>query len=131
MGFPTVEDVSACVRGFTEDIILRRSLPVIFSSTTGRYTQPTPREEDQVFKALVYPTSPREAQVLPEGVRNKQLLTLFSTEKLNSASSRNGTDGDIVLYREDEYEVRKTEDWQNTGGFFKSIAVRIAPDGIR
>ena len=130
MGLPTVCDLSSCVRQFEENVVLRRSLPVIFNLTTGRYDQPTPRESDRTIKATIYPTTPREAQILPEGVRNKQLLTLFTQDQLKAASSRNRKDGDIILYREDEYEVQRTEDWQNTGSYFKSISVRVAPDGL-
>lgn len=131
MGIPTVDNYTSMLRDYVEDVTLRRSVPAVFNSSTGRFTQPSSFKPDETLSAAVYRTSVKEAEILPEGVRNKQLLTLFTTKQLLGASSANGTDGDRIVYRGDVYEVFQTEDWFNTGSYFKSIAIRQSPAGGR
>lgn len=130
MSIPSVINMAGLVPRYGNGVTLRRSRALTFDSSTGRFAQPISFEPDVTITAVVYRTIPREAAILPEGVRNKQLITIFTSVQLFAARSDVNKDGDIIIYRSEAYEVIKTEDWYVTGNYFKSIAVRIAPSGV-
>lgn len=76
-----------------------------------------------IIIASVQPLTERELQSLPEGRRNKDAFTLFSSDLLNTLDEQNP---DIVVIDGEDYEVFKRATWGNKIiNHYKYIVVKL------
>lgn len=72
----------------------------------------------------VQPMLARERQVLPELIRDRELLKAYSPCTLQSVDVEGKVRADRVDYNSQEYVVQSVEDWSDHGGFFKVILIK-------
>lgn len=88
----------------------------------GRYS---PGDETTLtVTAVVHPVSGRERVVLPEGIRNRETVAVYTTEALRTDDAPDGAGADILVYGGREFTVVTVEDWSALGGFWKALAVK-------
>ena len=94
----------------------------------GGFVTETPQEAQSAttqIQAIVYPSTPQEAQLLAEGDRVSAAITILSATPLYI--ERKGPPsqaGDIVLFGGLQYRVARVLPWNNYG-FSEAIAVQI------
>ncbi len=82
-------------------------------------------ETTSSVNVVSWPTSGREAQKLPEGVRTRELRTFVSTVEMTGALAGTGKPAHrIRSYLGADWEVQNSWRW-NIGGFWLSIASRL------
>jgi len=81
------------------------------TSVKGRTSPGT--ETPFQFTSSVQPASGKEKLTLPEGVREKNVLRLYTSTLLKSVSEKNNTRADIITIDGDEFEVIRVLPWQN------------------
>ena len=75
--------------------------------------------------ASVQPITPRQAQMLPEGIRQSASFVVFSGTELKATDPLTGAVGDTISYRGRTWEIVSVEDWTQHGGFYKSVAAKV------
>ncbi len=77
--------------------------------------------------ASVQPVTGRDLQRMPEGLRTRELVKLYTTTQLRTADEGAGTVADRFAYRGATWEVQTVEDWADAGNYFKCIAAKVPP----
>ncbi len=72
----------------------------------------------------VQPMQARERQVLPSGIRDRELLKAYTPCTLRSVNVEGKVKADRVDYNGQEYVVQSVEDWQGHGGYFKCVFIK-------
>lgn len=74
---------------------------------------------------IVQPANPRDVQLLPEGDRSTEIISVWSACRI-SAADGNKAEADIVLLGEKSYRAIKEVAWgAEGGGYFKVLAQRF------
>jgi hypothetical protein len=73
----------------------------------------------------VQPLRPREARMVPEGIRQRALKVCYGEDELKPTDPAASTVGDTFPYRGRTYEVIESAPWEEHGGFFRSIAAKV------
>jgi len=93
------------------------------SFVKGRYVS-----TEEVFSLVnpIMPSSPREIQLLPEGDRSSEAITIYTPTKLYVTSSSEGESrlSDLVLFGNKQYKVVSCLSWDKYG-YYKVVAVDI------
>lgn len=80
----------------------------------------------------IQPVNQRERQLLPEAVRDTQIIKMYHETALQITNDRTNKKGDKFTYNNNVYQVISSSDW-NTGDYdikyYKSFAVMIDKDG--
>lgn len=86
-----------------------------------------PNPSDPVFqiRAAIQPTSGRDLQRLPEGLRTTQLITIYTNTPLQTALAPSGNIADVVNYGGHSYQCQTVLDWSESGGYNKVIAQKV------
>ena len=79
-----------------------------------------------VFKCLcsTQQPTPKELQILPEGMRNRDILKFISNKPLRGTSDRDNIQADVVRHRGKDYSITHEGDW-NDYGHTTALGVRI------
>jgi hypothetical protein len=76
--------------------------------------------------ASIQPVSGRDLLRLPEGLRTKQLLAIWTRTPLQTALAPNGPPPDVLTYTDGlGYQVQTVLDWTENGGYSKYIAQKV------
>lgn len=78
-----------------------------------------------VDPAVVAPLRGKEVEVLPEGLRTKRALQVFSTVALQSTDEAAGIRGDRFAWGGETFEVQLVEDWQTLAEYWRAIATKV------
>jgi hypothetical protein len=90
--------------------------------TKGLYT-PAPTETTiAIANASVQPLDAEEMLLLPEGIRTRQAIKVYSPELLRTADANE--EADRVVYLGEMFEVHSVEDWDDHGRFWKATCVK-------
>lgn len=82
--------------------------------------------ESLSFKANVQPVSYEELQRLPEGLRDKDMILLFTTTELRTANQKNGTSPDYITWLDRSYQVQKVSAFQmGVSDHYEVYAMRV------
>lgn len=83
--------------------------------------------EEKVFctRASVQPASPKDLQLLPEGMRNMATMVVYTTCELYTVRTSDSKIPDRFEYRGVSYQVHSVDDWYDLGGYYRCIAVRM------
>lgn len=73
----------------------------------------------------IQPASGRDLLRLPEGVRTRETIAIWTSAELRTADEATGTPADVVGYGGASYQVELVEDWVGLGGFRKAIAAKV------
>lgn len=87
----------------------------LVTKETNDFGQPDVAEEDITLTAIVYPSTPDELAILPEGERHKSAYTVFTKRKVSH--------GDYMHYNGIRYKLMTMEAWDHYG-YFASLAIR-------
>jgi hypothetical protein len=81
------------------------------------------------IEALVHPVAGRELQRLPEGLRSREVISIFSKTELRTvqvvAGAETACEADSIRYQGRDYEIQVVEPWDETGGFFRYYASKL------
>lgn len=75
--------------------------------------------------ASVQPASGREIDRLPEGLRDREVMALFTSASLEAAKPSLGLPGDVVEIDGFDFEVASHERWTALGNFSRYVVVRV------
>lgn len=97
----------------------------------GEYVNALP--EEVTIRANIQPAmSSFRTQLLPEGDRNKEAITIYSNDWLYTA--RSGTDialqCDLVIYRGAKWEVVVSRPYGNFGEHTEALAIKLNESNI-
>lgn len=83
--------------------------------------------------ASVQPLSPNEIVKLPEHMRNRETLKIYTGDRLFLGDEKSGKSGDIITHDGREFEVQKVENWHIGTNLqhYKAYAVLIEGEGSR
>lgn len=82
---------------------------------TNDFGQPELSTEDVTLTSIVYPSTPDELAILPEGERHKSAYTVFTKRQVSH--------GDYMFYNGIRYKLMTMEAW-NHYGYYASLAIR-------
>lgn len=102
--------------------VTRRAAPS-YDATTGLASAGS--TSSLSILASVQPLGGRDLLRLPEGERSRQWVAVFTATALRVADAPNGQMADLVSYRGEQHEVQSVEQWDESGNFFKAIAVKV------
>ena len=123
MNPPDMSRVIAQYQTETELAITRR--PAGAYDGTGYYQPGT--AVALTIAAHVQPASARDLELVPEGQRNKKIISIYPllvADKLQTAVPE-GDQADLVTYDGDTYEVQHFKDWADSGNYTKAVAVLV------
>lgn len=75
--------------------------------------------------AHVQPADPETIQILPEGERTEGAIAIYTRAPLISSNDETGLESDRVVWNGREYRVRIVEDWTQSFGYARALAVRL------
>ncbi len=108
---------------FATPITVRRTNAAT-TFVNGRSQPPTDVDTFLLENVSVQPMLARERVVLPELIRDREILKLYTPCSLQSVNVEGKVRADRIDYNSQEYVVQSVEDWSAHGGFFKVIAVK-------
>lgn len=66
-----------------------------------------------------------EKQDLPDGVRSKRILNVWSTSAIRPVKRIEGTPGDVIVHDGEPYEVYDFKDWSRNGAYWWAMCVAV------
>ncbi len=78
--------------------------------------------------ASIQPATSQDLLRLPEGERTSVRIVVYTAAELRTAVAPGGPPADRISYQGDEYEVEKSDRWEEPGGFYALIARKV-PQG--
>jgi hypothetical protein len=79
----------------------------------------------QPLRAIVYPATYRDVQVLEEGKRTEETLHVITTEELRTVLE-GVYYADQIEYQGRLYEVASVKDWSANANYYSVLATRVA-----
>lgn len=80
-------------------------------------------------EAAVFPLNPRELEALPEGIRERGAVRVFTPTPLYGvrwgSDDDDGRRGDVIEWRGALWQVTELDDYQVAAGFSSAVAVRM------
>ena len=74
----------------------------------------------------VQPAKGRELELLPEGLRTREVYKIYPATELKSVDQFSEQEADIVIFNNEDYKVQRLEKWQNNLiNHYKAFIVRI------
>jgi hypothetical protein len=78
--------------------------------------------------AHVQPSGGRDVLRLPEGLRAREVVTVWSVEDL-VAATEGGPKGDRFVWKGNTYEVQVIKAWKAAGGYCETVCTRVPYGG--
>lgn len=81
----------------------------------------------QINKVCVQPLIGRERELLPELIRDREVIKIYqytNEDKLRSVDIEGQLLADRIDYQDHEYVVQSVEDWSLHGAYYKVLAVK-------
>jgi hypothetical protein len=75
--------------------------------------------------ASIQPTNGRDLLRLPEGLRTKQLLSVWTDTPLRTADAPSGPKADVITYQGRQFQVETVLDWAESGEYNKVIVSKV------
>lgn len=82
---------------------------------------------DTTLTVVVAPASPRQLELLPDGARAREVVSVHAHTELRTVDQHAGTPADEVLIDGVTYEVQRVDEWPTLGPIARSwlaLAVR-------
>lgn len=74
---------------------------------------------------VIQPISGRDAQILPDGVRVDDVISVWAVSRLRTVEDPDGKPADRIVWQGARYEVQSCEDWNHLGTYYKVVARRL------
>ena len=107
--------------GEREDFLVKR--PTQGEIVKGRFFRSPPDEIEGT--GMIWQATSKTLQMLPEGVRNTEVLEVVTELELLGADVKAKREADIINMRGADFEVITVADWDRSGGFFHAACVRL------
>jgi len=118
-----VMDVAGVIDSFAIAVTLVRFGPGSYDNN-GMYSDGSEAQSDAMM--VVAPATPRDLQVLPEGLRTEGAMRFFSKQELRTAHAGDGGfSADRIVFDESTYELQQVESWEHQGAFWSAIGIRM------
>lgn len=78
-----------------------------------------------VVSGSLQPSSGRDVQRLPEGLRDRETIVFFTSTELQAADPATGEPGDRLVANGHTFEVQTHERWQDLGNFHRFVLVKV------
>lgn len=115
--------IADAIECFTTPITVRRTnVATVFVG--GLAQVQTDIDEFCVNNVAVQPMLARERQVLPELIRDRELLKLYTPCQLRGVDVEGKVRADRLSYKGQQYVVHSVEDWFDQGGFYKVVVIK-------
>lgn len=75
--------------------------------------------------AHVQPMGQEAKQILPEGDRTRDGITVWSTTAIRPVQRSEGKPGDVVLWGGKSYEVVALTDWSSQGDYWEAGCIKV------
>lgn len=82
-----------------------------------------PTTSTVTIRACVQPVTGRELQRLPEGLRTRELLSVWTATQLFTQGA--GQDPDLLDIDGDTWEVQTVERWDTLGAYWKVVVAKV------
>lgn len=82
---------------------------------------------DTSIVAVVAPASPRQQQLLPDGLRSRQAVSVIASDELRVVDAAAGLPADVVIRDGVSYTVHVVDEWPALGPLprsWRAVAVR-------
>lgn len=73
----------------------------------------------------VQPMKQSELKLLPEGMRNSGTVKCYGLDELKTVDTSACKAPDLFVSKGITYQVMTVDDWEELGGYFKTIAIRV------
>lgn len=94
------------------------------SWVSGRYVAGTPATFQIV--ASIQVAQGRDLLTLPEGLRNKEIIVIFTSTQLQTAKALSpSNDADQITYNSNVFEVLTAEDRSGPGNYYRCLAKKM------
>lgn len=114
---PIGQIIQSFQRPFT---LLRRDAPTI---DAAGHAYPSPVTAS-TLRGAIYPQEGDKLQDVPEGLRDRAAIWIFTRAALRTAEDPNLHDADLVRYLNRLYRVFRSERW-DFGGYYRSTALKL------
>lgn len=74
---------------------------------------------------VIVPATGKILEQLPEGLRTRQTLQVFSKDELLTGNEPNGIQADRFTHGGKVFEVQHVDDWNANGGFWRALATKV------
>ncbi len=113
----------------TEQLSVSRFAAGVWSQTTGKYEKGT--QSTLTVTASVQPLSPNEILQQPEHRRNREMVKIYTKDRLYTSDEKKGTPADVVTHDGKRYEIHRVDNWSIGTDIphYKSIGVMIDGEG--
>jgi hypothetical protein len=91
------------------------------ASTLGRAQAPSTATIS--VDACIQPASGRQLQRLPDGMRESEVIVIFSVTELKTKTT--AVLPDLIAYKSGSYEVQSVKPFDDSGNYFESLAVKV------
>lgn len=112
-----------------EEVILEFAVPynlVRYGApdvVAGRASEPA--QEVIPVLAAVIPASGRDLQLLPEEMRTRESVVIFTTSEIRTADDATGAPPDTFEHGGETYQIHTVHDWSRLGGFYRGVALKV------
>ena len=114
-------DLRGPINTFGQDYTVKRG-----SAPTYANGFKTPgAESDVVIRALVQPAKSRDLQVLPEGLRNRGTVKLFSVDEIRLGDPSTEAPPDRIVYGGEEWTMVHVDRWGDQGLYWSGMAQKV------
>lgn len=121
MSLTDLSGTVARLSGGTTLTVTRRAAP----TTDGRGRVVAGAASTFAIAASVQPVSGRDLLRLPEGLRTRELVAVFTSGALRTNDDATRAPPDTFAWQGATYQVEKLEDWGPVGGYVKAIAAKV------
>ncbi len=123
MGIPSgnlAEAVLDCAAPVT---LLRAEKAASQRAARGRVNPPVVKP--RTIQLAVQPLKQKELKLLPEGMRNSGAVKCYGIDELKTVDTSDCKSPDLFISKGVTYQVMAVDDWEDAGGYFKTIATRV------
>lgn len=115
--------IASAIDAFDTPLTVTRS--TVATEFVDGIAQPvTQTDEFELTGCSVQPMSARERMLLPELIRDRELLKVYTKCPLQSVDVQGKVLADRITYLEQQYVVQSVENWEPHGDFCKVILVK-------
>ncbi len=123
MGIPSANLAEAVLDCAAPVTLLRASPSATQRAARGRVNPPVVTSSR--ISLSVQPMKQSELKLLPEGMRNGGAVKCYGTDELKTVETSACKSPDLFISKGITYQVMSVDDWEDAGGYFKTIATRV------
>lgn len=115
--------IGSIIDAFNTPVTVTRSTAAV--QFVGGIAQPvTTRDQFELYVISVQPLTARERTLLPELVRDREVLKAYTRCQLRSVDVEGKLLADRVEHRGQEYVVQSVQDWVPHGAYYRVTLVK-------